>query len=96
NPTYLPRLTQVLRLSTARSYRLTVAGTAHLTFTDAPLYLPPVPALVGSLGRTEGPRLTAAACLAFLDPILRGRPDGLTAVLGRYGELSVHHAGGGR
>ncbi|MGW0594091.1 hypothetical protein [Streptosporangium sp. NPDC002607] len=53
-PDYIPRLTRVLRLSTATGYRLTVPGAAHLTFTEAPLYLPPLPALVGSLGRTAG------------------------------------------
>ncbi|MGW4959142.1 alpha/beta hydrolase family protein [Nonomuraea sp. NPDC004186] len=92
NPTYIPRLTQVLDLSTATSYRLTVPGTAHLTFTDAPLYLPPVPALAGSLGRTAGLRLTTATSAAFLDATLRGKPGDLTAQLSPYGDLTVHHA----
>ncbi|MET8052173.1 hypothetical protein ABZU75_31685 [Streptosporangium sp. NPDC005286] len=88
-PDYIPRLTRVLRLSTATGYRLTVPGAAHLTFTDAPLYLPPLPALVGSLGRTAGPRLTAAATAAFLDATLRGKPGDLAAALSRYGHLTV-------
>ncbi|MDX3102088.1 alpha/beta hydrolase family protein [Nonomuraea angiospora] len=92
NPTYIPRLTQVLDLSTATSYRLTVPGTSHLTFTDAPLYLPPVPALAGSLGRTEGLRITAATSAAFLDATLRGKPGDLAARLSPYGDLTVHHA----
>ncbi|MFI6732417.1 alpha/beta hydrolase family protein [Nonomuraea sp. NPDC050451] len=92
NPTYIPRLTQVLELSTATSYRLTVPGTAHLTFTDAPLYLPPVPALAGSLGRTEGLRITAATSAAFLDATLGGKPGDLAARLSPYGDLTVHHA----
>ncbi|MEU6781894.1 hypothetical protein ABZ912_22045 [Nonomuraea angiospora] len=92
NPTYIPRLTQVLDLSTATSYRLTVPGTAHLTFTDAPLYLPPVPALAGSLGRTDGLRLTAATSAAFLDATLRGKPGDLAARLSPYGNLTVHRA----
>ncbi|MEV4355227.1 hypothetical protein [Nonomuraea sp. NPDC049625] len=92
NPTYIPRLSQVLDLSTATSYRLTVPGTAHLTFTDAPFYLPPVPALAGSLGRTAGLRLTTATSAAFLDATLRGKPGDLTAQLSPYGDLTVHHA----
>ncbi|WP_052423494.1 alpha/beta hydrolase family protein [Nonomuraea candida] len=88
-PDYLSRLTRVLQLSTATSYRLTVPGSAHLTFTDAPLFLPPLPALVGSLGRTAGPRITAAATVAFLDAALRGGSGDLAATLSRYGHLTV-------
>ncbi len=51
----------MLERGTAPSYRLTISGAAHLTFTDGPLYLPPVPSIVGSLGRTESPRVVAAA-----------------------------------
>ena len=51
----------MLDLSTSPSYWLTVPGAAHLTFTDAPLYLPPVPALLGTLGRSAGPATLAAA-----------------------------------
>lgn len=61
----------VLGLSSATPYRLAVRGAAHLTFTDATLYLPPLRSLVGSLDRTPGPRITAAASLAFLDSTLR-------------------------
>ncbi|GAA2888338.1 carboxylic ester hydrolase [Streptosporangium fragile] len=93
NPDYIPRLTQVLTLSTAAGYRITVPGAAHLTFTDAPLYLPPVPALVGSSGRTAGPRLTAAASAAFLDATLRSKPGDLATLLSAYGRLTVHPAG---
>ncbi|MDP9869170.1 MULTISPECIES: alpha/beta hydrolase family protein [Streptosporangium] len=92
NPIYIPRLTRVLKLSTTTSYRVTVPGTAHLTFTDAPLYMPPVPALVGSLGRTLGPDITAAASAAFLDATLRGKPGDIAALLSTYGDLTVHHA----
>ncbi|GAA5044941.1 putative dienelactone hydrolase [Thermocatellispora tengchongensis] len=90
NPDYIPRLTEVLRLGTATDYLLTVPGSAHLTFTDAPLYLPPLPALAGSSGRTDGLRVTAAATVAFLDTVLHGRRDDLTAALSQYGELTVH------
>ncbi|MFE2721582.1 alpha/beta hydrolase family protein [Kitasatospora sp. NPDC059327] len=93
---YLPRLTEVLKLSTATSYRLTVPGAAHLTFTDAPLYLPPVPAMVGSLGRTESQRVVAATTLAFLDATLRHQPGDLAGALSAYGELTVHRPGDSR
>ncbi|RKE17109.1 platelet-activating factor acetylhydrolase isoform II [Streptomyces sp. TLI_171] len=93
DPRYLPRLTQVLRLSTATSYRLTLPGTAHLSFMDAPLYLPPVPSVVGSLGRTRPPHLVASTTLAFLDSTLRNRPGDLAAALAGYGDLTVHHPG---
>jgi hypothetical protein len=43
NPTYFPLLTHVLNLDTTTCYLLVVPGSAHLTFTDAPLFLPPVP-----------------------------------------------------
>ncbi|WP_461029608.1 alpha/beta hydrolase family protein, partial [Streptomyces sparsus] len=90
DPDYLPRLTRVLARSTATSYRLTVPGAAHLTFTDAPLYLPPVPSIVGSQDRTAGPRITAAASLAFLDTTLRGKPDRLAETLPTYGDVTVN------
>ncbi|MGW5849907.1 alpha/beta hydrolase [Streptomyces sp. NPDC055254] len=91
DPHYIPRLTEALKLSTATSYRLTVPGAAHLTFMDGPLYLPPAPSLVGSLGRTESPRIVAATTLAFLDTTLRHKAGDLADVLSAYGDLSVHH-----
>ncbi|MGW0565645.1 alpha/beta hydrolase family protein [Streptomyces sp. NPDC003016] len=96
DPRYLPRLTKVLKLSTATSYRLTVPGAAHLTFMDGPLYLPPVPSAVGSLGRTESPRVVAAATLAFLDTTLRHTPGDLAGVLSAHGDLSVYRPGNSR
>ncbi|WP_336319903.1 hypothetical protein [Streptomyces lavendofoliae] len=90
DPRYLPRLTKVLELSTATSYRLTVPGAAHLTFTDGPLYLPPVPSIVGSLGRTGSPRVVAATTVAFLDATLRRRPGDPAAALRAHGDLVVH------
>ncbi|MEU8470440.1 dienelactone hydrolase family protein [Streptomyces sp. NPDC029006] len=91
DPRYLPRLTKALGRSTATSYRLTIPGAAHLTFMDGPLYLPPVPSIVGSLGRAQSPRVVAATTLAFLDITLRHEPGDLTGVLSAYGDLSVHH-----
>ncbi|MFI7891692.1 alpha/beta hydrolase family protein [Streptomyces sp. CACIS-1.16CA] len=96
DPDYLPRLTRVLERSDATSYRLTVPGAAHLTFTDAPLYLPPVPGAVGSLGRTEGHRITAGATLSFLDATLRRAPVDLPAALSAHGEVTVHRPEGAR
>ncbi|GAA3388798.1 alpha/beta hydrolase family protein [Cryptosporangium minutisporangium] len=96
DPRYLPRLTKALRSSTATSYRLTIPGAAHLTFSDGPLYLPPVPSIVGSLGRTESPRVVAAATLVFLDSALRHEPGDLAGVLSAHGELSVYRPGNSR
>ncbi|MEV6934153.1 dienelactone hydrolase family protein [Streptomyces sp. NPDC051132] len=96
DPDYLPRLTSALEHSTATSYRLTVPGAAHLTFMDGPLYLPPVPSVVGSLGRVESPRVVAATTLAFLDATLRHRPVDLAGVLSAHGDLTVHHPDGTR
>ncbi|MFE3173461.1 alpha/beta hydrolase family protein [Amycolatopsis sp. NPDC059090] len=96
DPRYLPQLTEVLARGTATNYRLTIPGAAHLTFTDGPLYLPPVPSIVGSLGRAESPRVVAAASLAFLDSLLRKGSGDLAGALSSYGELKVFHPGNGR
>ncbi|CAL9354782.1 hypothetical protein SUDANB58_00536 [Streptomyces sp. enrichment culture] len=96
DPRYMPRLTGALEFNTATSYRLTIPGAAHLTFMDGPLYLPPVPSAVGSLGRTGSPRVVAATTLAFLDATLRHKPVDLPGVLSAYGDLSVHRPGGNR
>ena len=96
DPRYISRLTKVLKLNTATSYRLTIPGAAHLTFMDGPLYLPPLPSIVGSLGRTESPHVVAAATLAFLDTTLRHKPDDLAGVLSAHGDLSVYHPGNSR
>ncbi|MFJ8621905.1 alpha/beta hydrolase family protein [Kitasatospora sp. NPDC093550] len=96
DPRYLSRLTEALQAGSATSYRLTIPGAAHLTFMDGPLYLPPVPSIVGSLGRTGSPRVVAAATLAFLDAVLRDGPGDLAGALRAHGDLSVHHPAGGR
>ncbi|MFE6056748.1 alpha/beta hydrolase family protein [Kitasatospora sp. NPDC056446] len=93
DPRYLPRLTEALASGTATNYRLTIPGAAHLTFMDGPLYLPPVPSIVGSLGRTESPRVVAGATLAFLDAVLRDRPADPAGALSAYGSLTVHRPG---
>ncbi|WP_407991685.1 alpha/beta hydrolase family protein [Kitasatospora sp. CMC57] len=91
DPRYLPRLTEALGQSTATSYRLTIPGAAHLTFMDGTLYLPPVPSIVGTLGRTESPRVVAGATLTFLDAVLRDQPGDPARSLSAFGDLSVHH-----
>lgn len=91
DPHYIPRLTKALKRSTVTSYRLTIRGAAHLTFMDGPLYLPPVPSIVGSLGRAESPHVVTATTLAFLDTTLRHKPGDLADVLSAYGDLSVQH-----
>jgi hypothetical protein len=57
---------------------------------DGPLYLPPVPSIVGSQGRTDSPRVVAATTLAFLDTTLRHKLGDLADVLSAYGVLSVY------
>lgn len=89
NPDYLPALQQTLEHGTATGYLLTVPGTAHLTYSDAPLWMPPVPSLVGSLGRTEGHRIITEVTIGFLDAELRDRPTDLTGLLSRHGDLRV-------
>ncbi|MER7623062.1 hypothetical protein [Streptomyces sp. NPDC126503] len=96
DPRYVPRLTQALERNTAPSYRLTLPGAAHLTFMDGPLYLPPVPSIVGSLGRAESPRVVSATTRAFLDSVLRHRPGDPAAVLSAHGDLHVHRPGDDR
>lgn len=91
---YIAALSKVLDGGTATGYRLTVPGSAHLTFTDAPLYLPPVAALTGSLSRTPAVRMTTDTCAAFLDATLRRQPVDLPAALSRHGELRVHPPAG--
>ncbi|WP_253886312.1 alpha/beta hydrolase family protein [Actinokineospora diospyrosa] len=91
DPRYVPQLTDVLTRGTAKNYRLTIPGAAHLTFMDGPLYLPPLPSIVGTLGRTESPHVVAATSLAFLDSVLRNGSSDLTATLSTYGELTVFH-----
>ncbi|WP_432075105.1 hypothetical protein [Streptomyces wuyuanensis] len=51
--------------------------------------------IVGSCGRTDGPRITAAASLAFLDTTLRGRPGDVSTVLDAHGDRSVYVPRGG-
>lgn len=57
---------RVLDGAPAGSEEMIVPGASHLTFTDAPLFLPPVPSLVGALGRRGGVDVTAQLTLDFL------------------------------
>ncbi|MFI6155120.1 alpha/beta hydrolase family protein [Kitasatospora sp. NPDC051170] len=94
DPRYGPRLEAALAANTGTGYRLALAGAAHLTFMDGPLYLPPVPQLVGSLGREGSVRRVAAVTLVFLDSVLRGQGGDVAGALAGYGSLSVQRAGG--
>jgi predicted dienelactone hydrolase len=89
SPDYLAEVDDVLGLSQAASYRVEVPGTMHLTFTDAPLWLPPMPSAIGLLGRAEGPALTADVTAEFLDHALNGRPLDLS----RYGSVRYAQPG---
>lgn len=88
NPGYRTGLDRALDLG-APGYRLTVPGSGHLDLTDLPLWLPPVPGLIGWDARSTAPATTAEVTALFLDHVLRGGPDpaGATA---RYGEVAVH------
>jgi dienelactone hydrolase len=97
NPTYLPDLGRALERGTTTGYLLTIPGTAHSTFTDAPLWMPPVSSLVGSLRRTEGNRVITELTIGFLDAELRGQPTDLPGLFSEHGfaehvELSVYDA----
>lgn len=50
--------------------RVVVEGAQHLGFTDAALFLPPLPSLIGSGGRTAGIDAAARATRLFLDSAL--------------------------
>jgi hypothetical protein len=59
--------------------------------------MPPLPSLVGSLGRTEGHRLIAELTIGFLDAELRDQPTDLPGLFSALGfsehvELSVYDA----
>jgi dienelactone hydrolase len=93
NPRYPHALKRVLELSTTTGYSLVIPGTTHPTFSDAPLFWPPVPSLVGSLGRTEGNRIITELTIGFLDAELRDQPADLPRLFAKHGELSVYDAG---
>jgi dienelactone hydrolase len=92
NPKYRADLPRMLERSTTTGYMLIIPGTAHPTFTDAPLWWPPVPSLVGSLGRTEGNRIITEVTIGFLDAELRDQPTDLPGLFSKYGELRVYDA----
>lgn len=85
---YSRALDAAFAASARPGYALTVPGTAHLGFSDAPFLLPPVPSLTGSLGRQETARITEAACLAFLGAALNGADTDVAAALADLGEVT--------
>ncbi|WIN00304.1 hypothetical protein ACTOB_004001 [Actinoplanes oblitus] len=62
---FVARVSKLFDGGRATSDRLGVPGSAHLSFTGAPLFLPPIPALVGSLGPAESVRMTVETSPAF-------------------------------
>ncbi|WP_236244175.1 hypothetical protein [Streptomyces sp. CC210A] len=90
NADFVPDLDGVLDKGGATKYRLNLPGTGHLSFTDAALYFPPLPSLLGTVDRAEGLRVTADATTAFLDSALRGDPGGAAGELGAHGDLTVY------
>lgn len=85
--TYRRTLTEVLRNSDGGGLCLTVDGASHLTFTDTPLIVPPLPSLIGSGGRRHGHDITSRATLIFLDSALRGKNGDITVPLSDFGNL---------
>jgi predicted dienelactone hydrolase len=87
--TYRRTLNNVLRKSDGGGVCLTVDGASHLTFTDAPIILPPLPSLVGSGGRRHGHEITSRLTLVFLDAALRGNSGDINGPLSELGNLDV-------
>ncbi len=69
---YDAALTDVLA---ACGTRVVVPGAQHLSFTDAALFLPPLPSLIGSGERTAGLDVATRATRSFLATALRGGPN---------------------
>lgn len=87
--TYRRTLNDLLRNSDGGGLCLTVDGASHLSFTDAPMILPPLPSLIGSGGRRHGHDITARATRIFLDAALRGNSADITGPLSDLGDLHV-------
>jgi CRISPR/Cas system CMR subunit Cmr4 (Cas7 group RAMP superfamily) len=71
----MPTLERALALGTGEITRIELAGAGHYSFTDAALFFPPLPSILGTVGRTEGLRLTGETTTAFLDDALRDAAD---------------------
>jgi predicted dienelactone hydrolase len=87
--TYRRTLNDLLRNSDGGGLCLTVDGASHLSFTDAPMILPPLPSLIGSGGRRHGHDITSRATLIFLDAALRGNSGDITGPLSDLGDLHL-------
>ena len=66
--------------------RFTRGQTLHLTFTDAPSFLPPLPSLVGRLGRDGSSLPEGAAIRVFADAVFQGSPVDRSALHEALGE----------
>ncbi|RRS01223.1 alpha/beta hydrolase family protein [Glycomyces terrestris] len=90
NPDYLPELDRALEAGTGERLRIELPGAGHFSFTDAALYFPPLPSVLGAADRREGLRATAEATGVFLDAALRAVPTDLASELARYGPLTEY------
>jgi predicted dienelactone hydrolase len=90
NPDYLSTLDAALALGPDDAYRIELAGAGHFSFTDAALSFPPVPSILGTIGRTEGLQRTADATAVFLDAVLRDEPTDLPGRLAQFGTLTSY------
>jgi pimeloyl-ACP methyl ester carboxylesterase len=90
NPDYIPTLESALELDTVVNYRVSLPNAGHLSFADAALNFPPLRSLLGTVGRTEGLRLTGEVTTVFLDATLRDQAGDLPATLAKYGDLTVY------
>ena len=93
---YEETLEEVLAAA-APSVRVEVPGAAHLSLTDAPSFLPPLPSLTGDTGRTSGPWAAAFATRAFLDEALAASARASWSVplrdrLARVGEVTLYES----
>jgi len=86
---YTDAVVEVLSRSARPSFRLVVPRAGHLSFTDAALYLPPLPSLFGTGGRSATIEVTERASLAFLEATLNGGDiPALSQQLAELGEVT--------
>lgn len=88
---YIPNLERALTLGSNTSYRVVMHGLGHISFTDAGLFFPPVPSLIGTRNRAENLRRTGELTGIFLDATLRGTgATGLHDRLAQFGDVTVY------
>ena len=70
---YRREIDRILDAAPRRRPVVVVDGAAHLSFTDAPRFLPPLPSVVGSLGRGGASPRTARTVVDLLDEVFAER-----------------------